>query len=213
MLDDVICCSKDRVADDSRVEFEVEHGLILLSVWIFFHLTFCHLLECRVGLEQNRLILGELFYSHQLFSISRFWISEQLLFLGLLGQDEQYFLDLGGERRLAWANCLLKWHRNVTLVAIIVLWFRRFEEVLRASLLPEFKPWIILYWLDCREWWSLLDLFVGFHFIKRLNVLVGWSVADVVLDLGKLSAGGLAGEWGAHLRSTRRISFESRGSL
>ena len=176
-------CSKDRVTDDSRVEFEVKHGLILLDVWVLLHLTLGHLLEYGVWTEQ-RLILDEPFYPLNLFMISQFWAPEELLLLGLLGQDDQYLLDLGGERRCAWAIRLLLWHRNVALVEIIVLLFGWFEEVLRASLLPEFKPWIILYWLDCREWWSLLNLFVGFHITKRLNVLVGWCDAHVVMDLG-----------------------------
>ena len=176
-------CSKDRVTDDSRVEFEVKHGLILLSVWVFLHLTLGHLSEYGVGTEQG-LILDEPFYPLNLLLISRFWTPGELLLLGLLGQDDQYLLDLGGEWRCAWAIWLLLRHRNVALVEIIALLFRWFEEVLRASLLPEFKPWIILYRLDCREWWSLLDLFVGFHFTKRLNVLVGWCHAHVVMDLG-----------------------------
>ena len=176
-------CSKDRVTDDSRVEFEVKHGLILLDVWVLLHLTLVHLLEYGVWTEQ-RLILDEPFYPLNLFLISQFWAPEELLLLGLLGQDDQYLLDLGGEWRCAWAIRLLLWHRNVALVEIIVLLFGWFEEVLRASLLPEFKPWIILYWLDCREWWSLLNLFVGFDITKRLNVLVGWCDAHVVMDLG-----------------------------
>ena len=105
---------------------------------------------------------------------------------------------------------------RVALAEIIVLRLSWSEETLRTSLYcirPEFKPWMILYWLNW-EWRSLLNLFVRFKsiFTKRLNMLVGRRDTHIIMDLGQFSTGGLAWVWGTNFWRDRRVSFESYGT-
>lgn len=216
---DAFIYSKCFVADDSCVVIEIKYGLILLdllniSSWSLDHLK-------HRARSEKRLILKSPCYLNQFFGISSFlnaWISDCLFLLSLLSQYYQYLLNLRGERRCRRRTVwLLSWHRNVTLVEIIVLKLRSIEETLRTSLYnirPEFKPWMILYW-HYWEWGSLLNLFVWYGiFTKHLNMLVRRCDTHIVnMGIWKFSAGGLAWIWSTHFWRYRRVCFESCGTL